>query len=416
MSLGVQIRQKLEPLSGTDPVIGNAKITLKTASVGPACQLFDPVDEAWFTPGLYGTFNIGSPTTNEWISPKLPCLDSVTGTGNSTALELGFYYEIVVTTTNPADSSQHACTYEVIVDCVTQGLVNDQIVDLEDIVADTPVDPLPGSPICQTVQACETVTTMVDNGNDTHTYTNEAGVDITFPTGGGGGGGPETVTTMAAGANGTYVYTNEAASPFTIDPVDSIVNHSENDLSYDGGTGILSFVKHDGTTQQVTLPTENFLSNATYNDVTNILTLTMDEGTSFDIDLSDLVDAETVTSMVINGNGTVTYTNEDNVATVFKTADRNKMVFAQTAQVTATGRSGVEIFETDIIIDKYVITANTLPSSTETWIIEDATDDSVLASLSLPPASPQAIVNLGSPINLTAGTPIRVNVISANGS
>lgn len=62
-------------------------------------------------------------------------------------------------------------------------------------------------------------------------------------------------------------------------------------LSYNGETGELTFTDQFGTETVINMPLEMFLSQAVYDPDTNILTLTMSDNTTFDVDLSDLVDA-----------------------------------------------------------------------------------------------------------------------------
>lgn len=61
-------------------------------------------------------------------------------------------------------------------------------------------------------------------------------------------------------------------------------------LGYNAATAVLSYVDENGATTTHNLPIENFLANATYNDTTHILTLTLEGGGTVDVDLGDLVE------------------------------------------------------------------------------------------------------------------------------
>ena len=64
-------------------------------------------------------------------------------------------------------------------------------------------------------------------------------------------------------------------------------------LSYNGETGELTFTDQYGTETIINMPLEMFLAQAAYDPDTNILTLTMADDTTFNVDLSDLVDVAT---------------------------------------------------------------------------------------------------------------------------
>jgi hypothetical protein len=72
-------------------------------------------------------------------------------------------------------------------------------------------------------------------------------------------------------------------------------------LGYNGATGDLTYVDEDGVTTTITLPLENFLSAASYDSGTNILTLTLTDGTTFPVNLADLID-----TFALSGGDTTT--------------------------------------------------------------------------------------------------------------
>ncbi len=77
-------------------------------------------------------------------------------------------------------------------------------------------------------------------------------------------------------------------------------------MSYNGTTGELTLTDQNGVETTVNLPLEQFLSQASYNNTTNVLTLTMSDNTTFDVDLSDLVDASVTPG---GSNGEIQYNN-----------------------------------------------------------------------------------------------------------
>lgn len=196
--------------------------------------------------------------------------------------------------------------------------------------------------LCPIVANCETVTTLVDNGNDTFTYVSEAGtittVDFSHPA--------ETDTTLVVnGAGDGLTYTPENGVPVNIDlcPVvaecetvtsatlaGSVITYTNEDgvsngmdlcpmvkvcetvtgLAYNGTTGDLTYTDEDGADTVLNIPTESFLAAASYDSTTKDLTLTLTDGTVFTVNLADLVDPETVTTLTDNGNDSFTYINE----------------------------------------------------------------------------------------------------------
>ena len=188
----------------------------------------------------------------------------------------------------------------------------------------------------------ETVTTLVDNGDNTFTYTNEAGFAVTFDAKEGvsvdalnslvaGSDGkpyfaetPETVTDIADNGDGTYTYTNEAGATFLIDTRDGISADAGNQLVL--GADLLPYFA--ATPETVTTLVDNGDNTFTYtNEAGLAVTFDAKEGVSSDALNSLTVGAdgkpyfaetpETVTTLVDNGNNTFTYTNEDGVAVTF---------------------------------------------------------------------------------------------------
>ena len=66
--------------------------------------------------------------------------------------------------------------------------------------------------------------------------------------------------------------------------------------SYDGTTGDFTFTKANGEAVVINTPTENFLDAAAFDPETNVLTLTLTDGTEVPVNLGDLIDVYTVES------------------------------------------------------------------------------------------------------------------------
>lgn len=135
------------------------------------------------------------------------------------------------------------------------------------------------------IKTAETITTLVNNGNGTYTYTNESGTQTTF-------GFAQTNTTLTNNNNGTITYTNEQNNAVTISILDII-----NQYAVNLGTGLAI----SGNTLQ--------LKNALNQVISTVTLPTSQSG------------AETVTTLVDNEDGTYTYTSEDNTETTFSAID-----------------------------------------------------------------------------------------------
>ena len=84
----------------------------------------------------------------------------------------------------------------------------------------------------------------------------------------------------------------------------------------DNGDGTLTFIDEAGGATSITLTVDINVNNFSYNNLTKEIILTETDGTIHTIDISDLVDVETITTLVINGDGSATYTSEDGTVTV----------------------------------------------------------------------------------------------------
>lgn len=150
------------------------------------------------------------------------------------------------------------------------------------------------------------------------------------------------------------------------------VNETITSVTYNGTTGELTYKDETGADNVITLPLENFLSTASFDPTTNELTLTLSDNSTFTVDLAELMDTyelvttntdsvtttlsgngstatpwdvssnvnidpsatniatitsggllveETVTSLVLNVDGTYTYTSEDGTQTKITNPD-----------------------------------------------------------------------------------------------
>lgn len=149
-----------------------------------------------------------------------------------------------------------------------------------------------------------------------------------------------TATKEAKAWNGTAWITVQLAVSTTVADNDTTIptgravqNHVEaalqgfvNGVTFDGATGLLSLVTPSGSPLTVYLPVEQFLAAAAYNAETHMLTLTLTDDTSFEVDLADLIDTytggESATAEVAIANGTVT-------ANVKLSADASNLVKAK---------------------------------------------------------------------------------------
>ncbi|WP_194419539.1 beta strand repeat-containing protein, partial [Muriicola marianensis] len=192
----------------------------------------------------------------------------------------------------------------------------------------------------------ETITSLVDNGDGFVTYIKEDGTSVTVAK-----------ADITDNGDGTYTFTNNDGADVTVDTNGLVVNNtlagnliatltqadgSSADINetitslVDNGDGFVTFVKEDGTSDTVAKADITDNGNGTYtftnNDgtdvtvntsglvVTNtvagnlIATLTQADGSSSDIN-------ETVTSLVDNGDGFVTFVKEDGTSDTVAKAD-----------------------------------------------------------------------------------------------
>ncbi|MCB1712992.1 MAG: hypothetical protein KDH96_11105, partial [Candidatus Riesia sp.] len=98
----------------------------------------------------------------------------------------------------------------------------------------------------------------------------------------------ETLTSLSL-IDCTLSYIDEDGDTTNIDLTSCITNNQTlTSLSYNAG--VLTYTDEDGNDTELNIGVENFLSAANYNNTLHQLTLTLTNGSSFIVDLSDLVD------------------------------------------------------------------------------------------------------------------------------
>jgi hypothetical protein len=138
---------------------------------------------------------------------------------------------------------------------------------------------------------------------------------------GGGTGGPTTNALTAVGTVLTSTVNGVSAildlESMIQDVVAGAVFDGVTDVAYDAPTGTWSITYSDATVQTFT-PVDKHVTSHNLDPVSNVLTLVLTDGSEVDIDLTPVL---VITTLVDNGDGTFTYTNEAGVETTFDTFD-----------------------------------------------------------------------------------------------
>ena len=173
------------------------------------------------------------------------------------------------------------------------------------------ITPLSGGMVFNTDQACifqfngssweslcddlsETVTSIVDNGDGTFTYTDESGGQTTISF-------LETTTTLIDNGDGTFTYTSED---------NTVTTFNANSTFIDNGDGTFTHTNAAGNSI-----TFNSLNSTIVDNGDGTVTITDDFGSTVTVDTNDVL-----TTLVDNGDGTLTYTDEDGVDTIIDLA------------------------------------------------------------------------------------------------
>ncbi|AFL80251.1 hypothetical protein Aeqsu_0744 [Aequorivita sublithincola DSM 14238] len=154
----------------------------------------------------------------------------------------------------------------------------------------------------------ETVTTIVDNGDGTFTYTDEDGNTTTIDV-----SDLETLTFLALNPDGkTLEYTDEDGVVTSIDLETVIKNFETVTTIVDNGDGTFTYTDEDGNTTVISVGGAETLTTMVLNADGKTLEYKDENGDTTSIDLEAIIDAfETVTTVVVNADGTFTYTDED---------------------------------------------------------------------------------------------------------
>ena len=213
----------------------------------------------------------------------------------------------------------------------------------------------------------ETVTPLIitDTG---FSYTNEAGETVTYVS-------PiENITSVVDNNDGTFTFTNENDETTIID----YCNCPPVSVTSDDGT--LTVVNR-GTVENpifdlsanytVDINTDTFA----YDPSSKTITLTETDGTVHNINVADLVDVETVTTMVIQIDGSTIYTNEDGVKTTIAAPVTLKST-DNTINIESTGTASAPCYDISSVIPPSIqIQSAVFDSNTNTLTITETDGD-----------------------------------------
>ena len=154
------------------------------------------------------------------------------------------------------------------------------------------------------IQANETLTPLVDNMDGTYTYTDEDGTQTI-------------IDVPAAVADEFQTIINNPAVQNILNQY--ISQNAEGNVTYNGTD--FQFVDDTGTLQTIDIQSivqaNETLTELNYDAATNELTYIDENGDPTTIPLVDMVGgAQTITTLADNGDGTYTYTSEDNTQTI----------------------------------------------------------------------------------------------------
>jgi len=150
----------------------------------------------------------------------------------------------------------------------------------------------------------ETITTIVNNGDGTYTYTNEAGATATFPA----QANTDTRLSLSVVNDSLRVDVVNIVTGATVSTsyIDNVINHPDvlTTLAYNSTTHTLTYTDENGGTTNLPLD----VATMTYNPTTNTITYTAENGTVTNITLP----VETVTTIIntVTGHKIADYTNE----------------------------------------------------------------------------------------------------------
>ncbi len=207
------------------------------------------------------------------------------------------------TVTNLVDNGDGTVTY-------TNEAGTAQTVDIADIITQEILNQ--GDIFNEIINLIEANTDVfADNGDGTFTHTSADGTVVNFDA---------NTTTFVNNGDGTYVFTNANGDSVTVDVIADVVNNITN--QGDIFNEIMQVIDAEET---LTVLDSSVNDNGTPADTTDDfqeLTYLDEDGVTTRINLTSIITTgETITNLVNNGDGTVTYTNEAGTAQTVDIAD-----------------------------------------------------------------------------------------------
>ena len=270
--------------------------------------------------------------------------------------------------------------------------------------------------VADIVSNLETLTTLVDNGDGTITYTDEDGGTTTIDIGAMVSAN-ETVTTLVNNGDGTFTYTSEDGTVTVINSNSpNIVDNGDGTYTVTNGDGTTSIIDTNAASSMVTdgtidvdgdgTPDNGITVQDVINNIENIIdaneTLTVisqdiaagtitykdEDGADTVLDIAAMIAGnETLTTYVDNGDGTSTYTDEDGVANTINNSAiaENVLIEDGTVDIDGDGTPDNGVTLQDVIdnLDDIVAaneTVTTLADNTDgtyTYTSEDGTTTGV---------------------------------------
>jgi len=196
----------------------------------------------------------------------------------------------------------------------------------------------------------ETLTTFVNNGDNTFTYTNEDGGTTTLDI-----AALETVTTIGLNADNINIdYVDEDGVTTQLN-LTAIVKNLETLTSLvDNNNGTFTFTNEDGGTTVLDAKNLETLTTIALNvDETNI-DYTDEDGIVTKLNLTAIVkNLETLTSLVDNNDGTFTFTNEDGGTTILDVSNLETL----TTIALNADETNIDYTDEDGVVTKLDLTA-----------------------------------------------------------
>lgn len=232
------------------------------------------------------------------------------------------------------------------------------------------------------IQDFETITTLIDNGDGTFTYTNEAGTitNISFLN-------TETLTILALNPNGkTLEYTDENGDVTSIDLETVIKNFETITTLVDNLDGTFTYTNEDGVTTDITVSSIETLTTLALNVDGKTLEYTDENGVVTSLDLEAIIkNFETITTLIDNQDGTFTYTNENGDATIISVSTM------ETLTILALNADGQTLEYTDENGDVTSIDLGTVIAGFETLADNGLTKTNDIIQLGGPLVQPTVI-------------------------